>query len=279
MTTTEFQTFAALIHQKSGISLGELKFELLRARLGKRLRALKLQSFKDYQAVLNADSSGLELERLVDVVTTNKTEFFREAKHYDHLVGELLPAFLASAAAKKGQPLRIWSAACSSGEEPYSLSMVLHEALAGRADFKVLATDISSRVLHRAMEGRYDSDRIQGVPTALRERYFDTEKLEGEKTYRVKPLLRDTVHFSRFNLNDASQYVFENSFDAILCRNVMIYFDRPTQEAVVGRLSRHLAPGGCLYTGFSESLIGIRHPLKAVGASVYRLRGAWEPQA
>ena len=279
MTSTEFNSFATLIHQKSGISLGELKFELLRARMGKRLRALKLQSFKDYQAVLNADTSGLELERLVDVVTTNKTEFFREAKHYEHLTAELLPAFLASAAAKKGQPLRIWSAACSSGEEPYSLAMVLHEALDGRAPFKILATDISSRVLHRAMEGRYNSERIAGVPGALRERYFDAEKLDGERQYRVKPLLREAVHFSRFNLNDPSQFVFENRFDAILCRNVMIYFDRPTQEAVVGRLSQHLAPGGYLYTGFSESLIGIRHPLKAAGASVYRHKAAWEGMA
>jgi chemotaxis protein methyltransferase CheR len=276
MTPAEFSSLAALIHEKSGINLGTLKMELLSARLGKRLRALKMASVRDYQQLLLEDASGLELERLVDVVTTNKTEFFREAKHYDHIVQVLVPAFLASEAAKKGQPLRLWSAACSSGEEPYSLAMVLTEALAGRAPFKILATDISSRVLHRAMAGAYSHDRVEGVPALLREKYFDLERGSDENFYRVKPPLRQAIRFSRFNLTDASHYVFENSFDAILCRNVMIYFDRSTQEAVVSHLCSHLAPGGYLYTGFSESLIGVRHNLKPAGASVYRSRGAWD---
>jgi chemotaxis protein methyltransferase CheR len=272
MTNLEFETLSALIYRKSGINLGELKMELLSARLGKRLRALKLPSVHSYMQRLQEDKSGLELERLVDVVTTNKTEFFREAKHYEHLVQALLPAYLGSAAAKRGQPLRVWSAACSSGEEPYSLAMVLHEALAGRARFKILATDISSPVLHRAMRGSYSQERMEGVPPLLRERYFDLEEGSADHECTVKPLLREAVHFSRFNLTDESQYVFENRFDAIFCRNVMIYFDRPTQESVVGRLGRHLAPGGYLYTGFSESLIGIRHDLKPSGASVYQAR-------
>jgi chemotaxis protein methyltransferase CheR len=276
MTPVEFNSLAALIHEKSGINLGTLKMELLSARLGKRLRALKMASVREYQRLLQEDASGLELERLVDVVTTNKTEFFREARHYDHIVQVLVPAFLASEAAKKGQPLRLWSAACSSGEEPYSLAMVLSDALAGRARFKILATDISSRVLHRAMAGVYSPERMEGVLPSLREKHFDVERGKDEVFYRIKPALRAAIQFSRFNLTDSSHYVFENGFDAILCRNVMIYFDRGTQEAVVSRLSQHLAPGGYLYTGFSESLIGIRHSLKPAGASVYRARGTWD---
>jgi chemotaxis protein methyltransferase CheR len=272
MTKTEFGTFASLIYQRSGIHMGDLKMELLRARVGKRLRALKLPSIKAYYQALQSDESGLEIERLIDVVTTNKTEFFREAQHYEHLVRTVLPPY--QTAARPSRPLRFWSAACSSGEEPYSLAMVLHEALKGQAPFKILATDISSRVLHRGMAGWYSAERMQGVGAQLREKYFVREDRDGEKGYRVGALLRDSVQFSRFNLNDGAQYVFENGFDAILCRNVMIYFDRPTQEAVVARLSRHLLPGAHLYTGFSESLIGIRHDLKAAGASVYRKRGA-----
>jgi chemotaxis protein methyltransferase CheR len=272
MTKTEFVTFAQVIHQRSGIHMGDLKLELLRARVGKRLRALKLPSVREYYQVLQSDESGLELERLIDVVTTNKTEFFREAQHYEHLVRTVLPPY--QTAARPSRPLRFWSAACSSGEEPYSLAMVLHEALGGGVPFKILATDISSRVLHRGMEGWYSGERMQGVATVLREKYFQREEREGEKGWRVGSVLRDNVQFSRFNLNDGAQYVFENGFDAVFCRNVMIYFDRPTQEAVVGRLSRHLLPGGYLYTGFSESLIGIRHDLKPSGASVYRKRGA-----
>jgi chemotaxis protein methyltransferase CheR len=272
MTKTEFETFSGLIYQRSGINMGSLKLELLRARVGKRLRALKLPSVKDYYQALQTDASGLEMERLIDVVTTNKTEFFREAQHYEHLVRTVLPPY--KTAARPQRPLRFWSAACSSGEEPYSLAMVLFEALGPQVPFKILATDISSRMLHRGMEAWYSAERMQGVSALLREKYFQREDREGEKGYRASAQMRETVQFSRFNLNDPAQYVFENGFDAILCRNVMIYFDRPTQEAVVGRLSRHLLPGAFLYTGFSESLIGIRHPLKPVGASVYQMRGA-----
>jgi chemotaxis protein methyltransferase CheR len=270
MTPTEFSTFATIVHERSGINLGELKYELLRSRMNKRLRALKIGSYREYHEVLQKDKSGLEIERLVDVVTTNKTEFFREARHYDHLVKILLPAFEASPAGRQGQPLRVWSAACSSGEEPYSIAMVLHEALQGRRAFKILATDISSRMLTKAMRGDYSAERVQGVPLSLRERYFDKVSRDGERAYQASVALRDVVQFSRFNLNDPSLFAFKSRFDAIFCRNVMIYFDRPTQEAVVGRLSAQLAPGGALYTGFSESLIGIRHPLKPEGASVYR---------
>jgi chemotaxis protein methyltransferase CheR len=269
LAADEFKAFAELIHAESGIHLGEMKRELLRSRMGKRMRALGIDSPEAYRQFLLKDESGLETDRLVDVVTTNKTEFFREARHYEHLVNQALPAWLARRSGPE-EPFRAWSAACSSGEEPYSMAMVLLESLAGKGSPKVLATDISSRMLHKGMAGLYTAERVGQVPRFLREKYFKELEQGGEAAYKVLPALGSAVTFSRFNLNDPGQYVFKNKFQAIFCRNVMIYFDRPTQEALVSRLSEHLAPGGFLYTGFSESLLGVRHGLRAMGASVYQ---------
>jgi chemotaxis protein methyltransferase CheR len=268
LATDEFKAFAELIHAESGIHLGEMKRELLQARMGKRMRALGISDPSAYRKFLEADESGLETDRLVDVVTTNKTEFFREARHYEHLVNEALPSWLKR---RNGdEPFRVWSAACSSGEEPYSMAMVLLESLAGRGVPKVLATDISSRMLHKGIAGLYTAERTAQVPRFLREKHFKELEKGGETAYQVLPSLTSCVTFSRFNLNDPSHYVFRNKFEAIFCRNVMIYFDRPTQEALVERLSEQLAPGGYLYTGFSESLLGVRHSLRSRGASVYQ---------
>jgi chemotaxis protein methyltransferase CheR len=271
MTPDEFRAFSSLIHEASGIHLGEVKYELLRARLGKRLRALGLDSYQDYLEVLERDPDGLETDRMVDVVTTNKTEFFREARHYEHLCERLLPAYQARLQAGKDPVLRMWSAACSSGEEPYSLAMVVQEALGSAGQIKILATDISSRMIRKGMEGLYPAERTATVPRSLLDRYFQPGP--EPQSWRAAPRLRGLISFARFNLNDPDQFVFRNKFDAIFCRNVMIYFDRPTQEALVNRLAAHLAPGGYLYTGFSESLLGIKHGLKGEGASIYRKPG------
>jgi chemotaxis protein methyltransferase CheR len=277
MTGAEFGFLSDLIRAKSGIHLGEMKLDLLEARLGKRLRALGIPKVRDYLRVLREDPGGEELERLVDVVTTNKTDFFREAGHFDHLLERVLPDHLRSARAAAGEPLRVWSAACSSGEEAYSLAMVLQEALGPGGRFKILATDISSRMLRRAMDGAFTAAQLAPVPRRLRDAYFEPCPDADGRVFRAGGALRAAVQFNRFNLADPGQYVFSNPFDAIFCRNVLIYFDRPTQEGVVASLAGQLAPGGVLYTGFSESLIGIRHSLKPAGASVYRARGAWAP--
>jgi chemotaxis protein methyltransferase CheR len=276
LTPRDFERFSSLVHASCGINMGEMKYELLRARLAKRMRALGLQDFKAYYELVTRDESGRELAEMIDVVTTNKTEFFRESGHYAHLAKQL-QAERVVGRGPAGEPLRFWSAACSSGEEPYTLAMVLHETLAGRAPFKILGTDISGRMIQKAMAGVYSAERVQGLPLGYREKYFEPQPCQGGMNYAVLPHLRAAVQFSRFNLLDPAGYGFSNKFDAIFCRNVMIYFDRPTQEALVERLSRQLAPGGLLYTGFSESLIGIRHGLKQAGPSAYVKPGSWEP--
>jgi chemotaxis protein methyltransferase CheR len=275
MTRRDFERFSLLIHQAAGIAMGDMKFELLRARLAKRMRALEIRSFKDYYSLVTARPGSQELDRMIDAVTTNKTEFFREAGHFQHLLAQLQQGpFLRKL--QRGEPLRIWSAACSSGEEAYSLAMVLLGALESRLRFKILASDLSSRVLHKAMAGLYAPERMAELPPGFRDKFFEAQRENGGFQYQVKASLRDCVQFCRFNLNDADAYAFGNKFDAIFCRNVMIYFDRPTQEALVQRLSEQLAPGGLLYTGFSESLIAVRHNLKAAGPSAYRKPGAWD---
>jgi chemotaxis protein methyltransferase CheR len=265
----EFEKLADLIFRSSGIHLKPEKNELLRARLSKRLRALNLGSFAEYWNFLK-DDEGDELRRMLDQVTTNKTEFFREAAHFDHLCSTALPLMLPTA-----EGPRIWSAACSSGEEPYTLAMVLSEkleALGRPTNFKIVATDLSERILQRAIDGVYSEEASSPIPTTWRQKYFEASgPRSSQRRWRVKDELRSKVSFARFNLvHDPLPVGVIKPFDAIFCRNVMIYFDRPTQEAVIQRLSQLLKPKGWLYSGLSESLIGIRHGLKTLGASVYR---------
>ena len=272
----DFHRFASLVYAASGIHLTDPKRDLLRARLRKRLKALGIGSFKEYFNVVSAAGAEGELAALLDAVSTNKTEFFREAQHFEHLASTAVPAFLASPAAKRGEPLRVWSAACSSGEEVYTLAMTLAEALDGRAEFKVLGTDISMRMLSKAIAGAYEGRLAAAIPAALRQRYF--EPLEPTRprepaAWVATARLRERVTFGRLNLN-LDAFGFHNPLDAVFCRNAMIYFDRATQEALVAKISATLKPGGWLYTGLAESLIGIRHDLAPAGASVYRKRSA-----
>jgi chemotaxis protein methyltransferase CheR len=273
MSQAEFRAFSALVLRSCGIRMEGLKFDLLRTRLAKRVRALKLSSFKEYYEWVCSEPSGEELERMIDVVTTHKTEFFRESGHYQELIRRLR---------ERGQardpqlPWRLWSAACSTGEEPYSMAMALLEGLGAGTPFKILATDISSGVVAAATRGLYTAERTSSLPLGYRDRYFQRLHPKGEATYSVGEALRETVQFSRFNLNDPDDYVFTRKFDAIFCRNVMIYFDRPTQETLVQRLSALLAPEGLLFTGFSESLIGIKQDLKTLSPSVYQKAARWE---
>lgn len=265
----EFQRFSEMVRRHSGIHLGSVKTELLRARLAKRLRALSLDSFKDYYDLVASDESGEELARMLDVVTTNKTEFFREDKHFILLTQKYLPELLKGAAQRPDKTLRIWSAACSSGEEAYTLAMCALEASAGQdVKIKVLATDLSSRMIHRGATGVYGRDKVQGVPAMLLQKYFEAEGKGEERTYRAGKDLRDLVQFHRFNLN-GQDFPFKNPFDVIFCRNVMIYFDQPVQEALVARMDGVLRKGGYFFTGLAESLLAIKHPLKSVAASVY----------
>jgi chemotaxis protein methyltransferase CheR len=268
----DFRRFAGLVYAASGIHLTDQKKELLRARLRKRLRALKLDSFKEYFGVVTAHGAEGELKALLDAVSTNKTEFFREAKHFEHLRDTVVPEWLASGEPAKG-PLRIWSAASSSGEEIYTLAMVLHEALeGGKGDFKILGTDISTRMLDKAVAGVYESRHIAAIPGHLRQKYFlpvDGQGVRDATLWSAGEALRAKTAFGRLNLNEGS-LPFDRPLDVVFCRNVMIYFDRPTQEALIAKITSVLKPGGWLYTGLSESLLAIRHDLKTVAPSIYR---------
>jgi chemotaxis protein methyltransferase CheR len=266
-----FQQFSRLVYQQSGISLHEGKKELLQARLNKRLRATGVSSYRDYYEYITSSNNSGEIIHFLDCISTNLTYFFREPKHFEFLDQIAMPELLASRKNERNLRIRVWSAACSTGEEPYSLAMCLLSHLEGlnRADFRILATDISTRVLGVALKGSYPRERIEKVPPALRQKYFQKGMGgNGETYYQVSPLLKQIVTFRRLNLQ--TSYPFSGPFDYIFCRNVMIYFDKQTQQELVRKMAGYLAPDGYLFVGHSESLTGLNHPLTYVRPSVYK---------
>lgn len=258
----DFAAIRELLYRVSGIDLNEGKEGLVQTRLARRLRELGLAGYREYLDHVLADGTGSELSVMVDLLTTNKTDFFREEAHFSFLRSVVLPARPGP-----GMPLRIWSAGCSSGEEPYSIAILLREALPqAEADAaRILGTDISERVLAVAREGVYTAAQLAGVEPALRRRYFSRE---GADAFRAAGPLRSMVRFARLNL--MADWPMRGPFDVIFCRNVMIYFDRPTQERLVQRYWELLAPGGYLFTGHSESLNPLSHRFRYVQPAVYR---------
>jgi chemotaxis protein methyltransferase CheR len=269
LTRREYELFRDLIYQQSGINLGEQKMQLVRARLGKRLRSGGFRSYREYYEFVRSDTTGRELTHLIDAISTNTTHLFREQRHFDFLA-TMVKSWAVSESASRRMPIRIWSAGCSSGEEPYSIAMTMAD-LAGRCpslQFKILATDISTQMLDRAVRGTYPPDRLASVPPEFKRRFFDRVKEDGETAMRVRPGIQGLIHFARFNLM-SEQYPFRNGFDFIFCRNVMIYFDRPTQEKLVASFTRVLRAGGYLLIGHSESLNNTSHALRYVMPTVY----------
>jgi chemotaxis protein methyltransferase CheR len=265
MDARTFKDFQAIAYQKAGIALGDGKAALVQARLGKRLRELGLSSEREYLEVLRADGDD-EVVLFLDAISTNFTKFYREPDHFKTLKDGVVAARAA------GQTrFRFWSAASSSGEEPYTIAMVLEPVLQG-CDWKLLATDISTRVLARAVAGVYTSEEVQGIPPAVLQRYLDRlpPDAEGEPRWAVQDRLKAHVAYSRLNLV-TRPYPIKGPFDAIFCRNVMIYFDRPMRAGVVGEFERVLRPGGPLFIGHSETLNGIVTRFKSERPSVYRL--------
>ena len=274
MTTRDYTRLCDLVYAQAGIRLGADKKTMLEVRIKRRLKALDLSSYGQYCDYLFGHQ-GLkeELVPLIDVVTTNKTDFFREPKHFDFLVERALPELTAREAG--GRPLLIWSAGCSTGEEPYTLAMVLSEYALTHPGFRfrILATDISTHVLAKAEMGVYQSDVVRPVPPALKRKYLMGSREPGSNRVRVVPELRRLVEFRRLNFMDADYRVAEKA-DAIFCRNVIIYFDRPTQEKVLQRLSRHLAPRGYMFVGHAETLHDMDLPLTPVAPALYRKNDA-----
>lgn len=256
-----FGRISATMEEIAGVRLPQGKETLVKSRLSKRLRTLGLDGFDAYLAFIDADASGAELREMVDALTTNKTSFFRESAHYDHLVDVAFPEL-----AERGS-LRMWSAGCSTGEEPYTLAMLAREHLPAGIlrDTRVLATDISGRALTSATRGEYAAATVGDVPAPLLRKYFERS---GEGAYSAASSLRSLVTFGRLNL--MGPWPMRGPFDVIFCRNVMIYFDREVRERLVGRFHGLLRDGGYLYVGHSESLTGLQHPFSYVRPAVYR---------
>ncbi len=269
LTDKDFRRFSALIAGVCGIKMPDVKKHMLESRLRKRLRSLEMHSFRDYYEFLTSpEGRQVEMVPMIDAVTTNKTDFFREPAHFTYLTENVLPELLPSMTSNR---VKIWSAGCSSGEEPYTLAMVLSEYARTREHFtfSILATDICTSVLEAAHRGVYDEEKIAPVPHELRKRYLMRSKDRNRKIVRMAPEMRSLITFRRLNFLD-NGYGIRDRMQIIFCRNVLIYFDRPTQEKVINNFCRHLQPGGHLFLGHSETINGLDVPLVQVNSTIYR---------
>ena len=265
---SEFQNFSHYVRHVSGINLHEGKKALLRARLGRIIRQRNFRSFKEYYDQVVNDKSGYELIILLDSISTNLTHFFREPQHFDFLEKTALPEVLKSKGSSR--TISIWCAGCSSGEEAYSIAIAVREALynKGNRQFRILATDLSTKALATASAGIYVAEKLRTVPYELKRRYFQKGENRWKGYFRVKKELRERIRFQRLNLME--EFQFGRPFDVIFCRNVMIYFDNPARELLVEKLYQHLVLGGYLFIGHSENFAGIKCPLKYIQPSAYR---------
>ena len=259
----QFRRIQRMVYQRCGISLQSGKEELVHARLSKRLASVGMDSYEQYVKYVASDSSGKELAAMIDVLTTNKTGFFREIKHFEYL------RKIATNLLKKERRVQIWSAGCSSGEEPFSVAMLLLEQVPDLEprDVQILATDISSRMLAKARQGVYAPQALSGVPPPLLRKYFTRIHSAPARAYRINDKVRSIVRFARLNL--IGEWPMKGPFNLILCRNVMIYLDEPTANRLVRRLWELLDPGGHLFTGHAEQIRELSEELPRVQPAVY----------
>jgi chemotaxis protein methyltransferase CheR len=265
---TDFEKISHLVYSHCGIHLHDGKKELVKARLSKRIREGNFSSFADYFEYVKTGEGTDEFIAMIDSLSTNLTSFFREDGHFRALA-RIVPALLREQTPHGRPRLRLWSAGCSTGEEPYTIAITALEASQGlNAELQILATDISTRVLKKAQQGIYPADRVKSIPPDLLRKYLQIGQGNWAGQYRVKKDVRDLVTFQRFNLMDPM--AAGDPFDVIFCRNVMIYFDKKTQEGLVTRFHSRLAKGGYLFIGHSESLTGLNHAFKYLEPSLYR---------
>jgi len=265
ISARDFLHLSTMVKERFGLVL-ETKECMVNARLAKKLRELNYSSFKDYYHHVTSDPSGTALKDMVDALTTNFTSFFRETEHFDLLRYKIVEEH------SHHDPLRVWSAACSTGEEPYSIAITLLEALgdSGRS-VEIVASDISTRAMKRAADALYQADQLTTVPKALLRKYFLKGEGQWNGWYRLKPVVRKLVEFRHVNLMDALPS--QAPFSVIFCRNVMIYFDQHGQQSVVNRLAPYLEPNGYLFIGHAEGLAGVTHPLRYIQPAVYKNGG------
>jgi len=265
-----FQRLSAYVYRYSGIKLPPSKLTMVEGRLRRRLRALQIATLDEYCAYL-FDQGGLDLEavHLVDSLTTNKTDFFREPQHFAFLVDHILPKMLAEGRSR----IKVWSSACSTGAEPYTLAMVMDDFLSseGRATYSILATDLCTQVLKVAQRGVYELDTLAPAPAPLRQKYVRNASDRAARLCRIAPALRSKIGFARLNLMDQS-YAVGRDMDVIFCRNVLIYFDKPTQQAVLTKLCAHMRTGGYLVLGHAETISGLDLPVEQIANTIFQRR-------
>lgn len=267
MKDADFTKFSNLIKSEFGIKMPPSKKTMLEARLQKRLRALGMKSYSEYcDFIFSPGGVEKELTQLIDVVTTNTTDFFREPKHFEILLSTVLPELIR----RGSSPVKVWSAGCSSGEEPYTLAIVLSEFAANNFDFNfsILATDISNEILNKAINAVYPMSKVDVIPMAMKKKYLLKSRNKNKQLVRIAPEIRRKIEFLRLNFME--NFPFKDEKDIIFCRNVVIYFDRPTQCTLFSKFCARLAKGGFLFIGHSESISGMDLPVRQIAPTVYQ---------
>jgi chemotaxis protein methyltransferase CheR len=270
LTEEDFRFLARQVYDLTGIVIHERKRDMLYSRLSRRLRTLNLASFRDYCDYVGGPDGATEIGAMINAVTTNLTHFFRESHHFDHLRDVALPAFAASGRQSGNQKVRLWSAGCSSGEEPYSIAMTVKSAPVdfSRWDLRILATDLDTDMVAKGTAGRYRAADAEGIPAELAAKYTDEATTPAGPEIRMRDGLKQMISFKQLNL--MGDWPMRGPFDAIFCRNVMIYFDHSTKARLVDRYAELLRPDGWLYIGHSESLSKVSDRFQLVGRTVYR---------
>ncbi len=269
LSESDFQIFSSFIYNEYGIKMPSIKRIMLQGRLLKRIRDLNMSSYSEYKNYFfSKEGQEKELYNFLNVITTNKTDFFREPGHFDYLTNHVLKKFIV---ANSRNQLKLWSAGCSSGEEPYTISIVLNEfkRLNPQFMFSIVGTDISNQVLEKAAKGVYPEEKIDFVPIELKRKYFLKSKDRLNPTARVNPILQANITLKHLNLMDTF-FDMKETFHVIFCRNVLIYFDRATQEKVINKLCQFLEPGGYFFIGHSESLSGMNVPLNHIKPTIFQ---------
>jgi chemotaxis protein methyltransferase CheR len=266
----DFIAFSNFIYSEFGIKMPPVKRIMLQGRLLKRIRQLNMHSYTEYKEYLfSEEGQKEEIYNFLNVVTTNKTDFFREPVHFDFLKSNVLPEFISK---QQRDAFKIWSAGCSSGEELYTISILMNEFKRENPSFfySMLGTDISQNVLTKAAKGVYPLNKVDIIPVEFKKRYLLKSKDKENPTVRVRPELQANLNLKYLNLMDSKYTHITEKFDVIFCRNVLIYFDRATQESVINKLSTHLKTGGYFFIGHSESLTGMDVPLQHIKPTIFR---------
>ena len=261
---SQLKSYSSFLYQKTGISISESKKEMFQMKIQKLMRWNNITSYDEYFSIISNDKNKAQLEEFINTITTNTTEFFREKAHFEYLKNNIEKILAEIPRIEKNSEIRIWCAASSSGQEPVTLAMVFREILNSRIKIKLLATDISSKVLKKAMRGHYTFAEADGIPKAYLLKYFDRVS-DG---YQLKSAILSSISYRYFNL--MNDFNFQNKFDIVFCRNVMIYFNNQVQETLVNKIYDNLVDRGMMFIGHSESLVNKKHSFKFIGPSIYK---------